>query len=93
MKIFTGKVISKKMLKTATVAVERVIVHPVYKKRVRKIKKYQVHDEINTEVGQIVRFAASKPYSKTKKWKVLEIENSTKSKVKKGKEKSLKARP
>ncbi len=60
------------MAKTATVAVERVIVHPVYKKRIRRIKKYQVHDEAGYEVGQVVKFAASKSYSKTKKWKVVE---------------------
>lgn len=72
MKIFTGKVISKKMQKTATVAVERMVVHPVYKKRIKRIKKYQVHDETGAEVGQVVKFMASKPYSKTKKWKTVE---------------------
>ncbi len=73
MKIFTGKVISKKMLKTATVAVDRVFKHPVYGKRVRKTKKYQVHDEKSVEVGQVVKFVASRPYSKTKKWKIVEV--------------------
>lgn len=71
MKVFTGKVISKKMQKTATVAVERVVIHPVYKKRIKKIKEYHVHDESGTEIGQVVRFAASKPFSKTKKWKII----------------------
>jgi len=80
MKIFTGTVIGKKMEKTATVAVERVVVHPVYKKRVRLIKKYQVHDEMNTEVGQKVHFAASKPFSKTKKWKMLDVVKKEESK-------------
>ncbi len=73
MKIFTGTVISKKMQGTTTVAVNRVIIHPVYKKRVRKMKKYQVHDDLNAVVGQVVKFAASKPYSKTVKWNLLEI--------------------
>ncbi len=73
MKIFTGTVTSKKMQKTATVVVNRVIVHPVYKKRVRRMKKYQVHDDLNAVVGQVVKFAASKPYSKTVKWNLLEI--------------------
>lgn len=73
MKIFTGKVISKKMDKTATVAVESVKLHPIYKKRLKRAKKYQVHDELGTKVGQTVSFAASKPYSKTKKWKIVEI--------------------
>lgn len=73
MKIFTGKVISKKMEKTATVAVERVVVHPVYKKRTKKIKKYQVHDEFEVSVGQIVKFTACKPFSRTKKWKIIDV--------------------
>lgn len=73
MKIFTGKVISTKMAKTATVAVERTVVHPMYKKRYKKIKKFHVHDELGTAVGQTVKFAASKPISKFKKWKILEV--------------------
>lgn len=69
MKIFTGRVISTKMPKTATVLVERVVPHPVYKKPVKRAKKYQVHDEAGiAKVGQIVRFKDSKPYSKLKKW-------------------------
>lgn len=79
MKIFTGNVISRKMKKTATVLVERMTIHPVYKKRVKKSKKYQVHDELGTEVGQRVRFVASRPFSKTKKWKITEIVQSKKS--------------
>lgn len=69
MKILTGKVVSTKMSKTATVAVERLVVHPIYKKRLIKIRKYHVHDEGSTaKVGDKVRFVASKPYSKSKKW-------------------------
>ncbi len=78
MKIFTGKVISKKMEKTATVAVERVVVHPVYKKRMRKTKKYHVHDEMGSQIGQGVKFVASRPYSKLKRWKVIELVESEK---------------
>lgn len=73
MKIFTGRVIAKKMDKTATVAVERVIVHPVYKKRLKRTKKYHVHDEIGVKEGNFVKFAATKPISKLKKWRILEI--------------------
>ena len=84
MKVFTGKVVTKKMQKTATVAVTRIVVHPVYKKRVRRIKKYQVHDELGVDVGQIVKFAASRPYSKTKKWQILnEVKEPKNSKKKK----------
>ena len=86
MKIIIGKVVSKKMRKTATVLVERMVIHPMYKKRFKKVKKYQVHDEFNVEVGQKVKFAASKPYSKTKKWKIIEIVGNVK-KTKKGKDK------
>lgn len=71
MKIFTGKVIALKNIKTATVSVARVKVHPLYKKRFRRVRKYQVHDEIGSKIGDIVRFVASKPYSKTKKWRIL----------------------
>jgi small subunit ribosomal protein S17 len=73
MKILTGKVISKKAQKTAVVLVERVVPHPVYLKRLTKSKKYQVHDEKGTAVGQTVKFVACKPISKTKKWKIIEI--------------------
>lgn len=83
MKIFTGKVISKKMAKTATVAVERVVTHPIYKKRFRRIKKYHVHDETDSSVGQIVKFRASKPYSKLKKWVIIDIPTKSKKETKK----------
>ena len=73
MKIFTGKVLSTKMARTATVAVESVVVHPIYKKRFKRTKKYQVHDDIGTKTGEIVKFMASKPVSKLKKWKIIEI--------------------
>lgn len=73
MKIFTGKVVSIKMDKTATVEVTRVVVHPIYKKRFKRGKKYQVHNELKVKEGDTVRFAASRPYSKLKKWKIIEI--------------------
>lgn len=73
MKVLTGLVVSKKMQKTATVEVERVVRHRVYKKRVKRTKKYHVHDELGSLVGQKVRFVESRPFSKTKKWKIVEI--------------------
>lgn len=73
MKIFTGKVKSVKMQKTAVVVVNRVIKHPIYKKRIRRAKSYLVHDEFGVKVGQNVKFVASRPYSKLKKWKIIEI--------------------
>lgn len=90
MKIFTGKVISMKMAETATVAVERVIVHPLYKKRFRRDTNFQVHDGVGVKIGDTVKFAACKPYSKTKKWKVLEVVVSKKSKTTGSQEKTTK---
>lgn len=72
MKVLKGVVVSTKMEKTATVEVARVIIHPVYKKRYRVTKKYHVHDETGAAVGDKVSFIASKPFSKLKKWKILE---------------------
>ncbi len=73
MKIFTGKVIATKMAKTATVEVEKIVIHPLYKKRFRRMTVYHVHDELGTKAGDVVKFAASKPYSKLKKWKIIEV--------------------
>ncbi|TEU02390.1 30S ribosomal protein S17 [Candidatus Woesebacteria bacterium] len=73
MKIFTGKVVSIKMDKTATVEITRMVVHPIYKKRFKRAKKYQVHNELKAKEGDTVRFVASRPYSKLKKWKIIEI--------------------
>jgi small subunit ribosomal protein S17 len=81
MKVFVGKVIGTKMAKTAVVSVERIVIHPLYKKRFKRDRKYQVHDELGVKINDMVRFTASKPYSRTKKWKVLEVVDS---KVKKG---------
>lgn len=83
MKIFSGKVISLKQAKTATVSVERVKIHPLYKKRFTRSTKYQVHDEIGTKVGDLVKFADCKPFSKSKKWKILEIVGEKSKKTKK----------
>ena len=87
MKIIIGKVISTKMQKTATVLVERMVIHPLYQKRYTKEKKYQVHDDLGVKVGQMVKFVASRPYSKNIKWKTVEVfekgKNTKKRKVKK----------
>ena len=72
MKIFKGKIVSIKMPKTVTVEVERFLAHPIYKKRFKINKKYQVHTEKELKVGDVVKFVETRPISKTKKWKVLE---------------------
>lgn len=86
MKVFIGKVKSTKMDKTATVVVERIVAHPVYKKRLKKIKKYHVHDEVGVKEGDVVKFVPSKPISKLKRWKIVEVvvEKKNKKVVKKG---------
>lgn len=72
MKIFTGKIIAMKMAKTITVSVERIIAHPIYKKRFKRSKKYHVHSEIEHKIGDSVRFIECPPISKSKRWKELE---------------------
>jgi len=69
MRYLTGVVIAKN-IKSATVAVSNVSEHPIYKKRIRKTKKYHVHDDVGVAVGSTVRFRDSKPYSKTIRWKI-----------------------
>ncbi len=67
-----GEVVSTKMDKTLVVRVERTVVHPKYGKRYVQSKKYHVHDEQNShQVGDLIEFQASRPYSKTKRWRVL----------------------
>ena len=70
MKIFNGTVI-KTSERTAKVAVERVVVHPIYGKRLRRTKNYLVHDEVGVKVGDKVQFVATKPISKKKKWRIV----------------------
>ncbi len=70
----TGVVVSKKMKKTVTVLVSRQVRHPVYKKIVRKSKTFLAHDEKDAcRVGDVVRIVETRPISKRKKWRVLEI--------------------
>ena len=72
-KILKGKVISDINEKTVVVLVERKYQHPFLKKIVKNKKKYQVHDEKNMfKIGDTVQIEESKPYSKNKRFKVLE---------------------
>ena len=72
-KILTGVVISDKPNKTITVLVERKYQHPVLKKVIKVKKKYNVHDENNKfKNGDLVSIIESKPFSKNKKFQVLE---------------------
>ena len=71
-RILQGVVVSAKQDKTVVVSVERQVMHPVYKKIVKKSKKFAAHDENNQfKEGDIVSIVESKPYSKTKTWTVI----------------------
>ncbi|MFC2170492.1 30S ribosomal protein S17 [Calditrichota bacterium] len=73
-KVVTGTVVSNKGDKTVTVLVARRLQHPLYKKFITKSKKYHAHDEINQcGEGDLVKLMESRPLSKTKRWRVLEI--------------------
>jgi small subunit ribosomal protein S17 len=73
-KIKIGKVISNKMDKTVVVTVQSYRPHPLYKKKVRRIKKFKAHDEQNTcSIGDVVRIEETRPLSKEKRWRVVEI--------------------
>jgi len=76
MKQFTGIVLDKKMAKTARVSVNRIKMHPLYKKRMKLKKTYHVHDEFDTKPGDVVKFQNCKPISKTKKWRVVSVVKS-----------------
>lgn len=70
----TGIVTSNKMDKTVTVAVERKVKHPIYGKFVKKTTKFHAHDEKNEcTVGDIVRIMETRPLSKTKRWRLVEV--------------------
>jgi small subunit ribosomal protein S17 len=73
-KIRVGSVVSDRMDKTVVVLVEDKKKHPMYKKYIKRSKRYQVHDEKNEcGVGDIVRFVATRPISKHKSWKLVDI--------------------
>jgi small subunit ribosomal protein S17 len=69
-----GTVVAKKMRKTVTVEVERQVRHPLYRKTVRRRQTFLVHDDAEKcKVGDIVRIIETRPISKTKRWRVVEI--------------------
>jgi small subunit ribosomal protein S17 len=71
-RVLKGEVVSNKNDKTITVRVWRMFTHPIYKKTIRKSKKYAAHDEQNQcKVGDVVSIIESRPFSKTKKWQVI----------------------
>jgi len=73
-KIISGTVVSNRMDKTAVVQVQRRFAHPVFKKYVSKRVKYKVHDETNDlNVGDTVRIVETRPLSKNKRWRLLDV--------------------
>ncbi len=69
-----GRVVSDKMDKTVVVAVDYLKPHPLYRKIIRRTKKFHAHDEENTcKVGDVVRIEETRPLSRTKRWRVVEI--------------------
>jgi small subunit ribosomal protein S17 len=76
-KQLVGRVTSNKMDKTVVVLVERKVRHRLYGKVVRRTKKYKAHDEHNAcQIGDQVRIIESRPYSREKRWRVVEIVES-----------------
>ncbi len=73
----TGKVVSDKMDKTITVLIERRVKHPIYGKYMVRSSKLHAHDENNEcKMGDLVTISETRPYSKTKTWKLEKIEES-----------------
>lgn len=69
-----GVVVSDKMNKTRVIMVEFMTQHPIYKKTIRKRRKFMAHDEENiSKQGDIVRILQTRPLSKHKRWKIVEI--------------------
>jgi small subunit ribosomal protein S17 len=72
-RVLQGVVVSDKQEKTVVVRVERRFTHPLFKKTVRRTKKYHAHDEGNAhKIGDVVRIEEHAPISKTKRWIVIE---------------------
>jgi small subunit ribosomal protein S17 len=70
----TGVVTSNKMTKTITVSVERRVKHPIYGKFIKKTTKFHAHDEKNEcTIGDVVTIMESRPLSKTKRWRLVEV--------------------
>ena len=73
-KVYQGRVVSDKMDKTITVAIETYKNHPVYGKRVKYTKKFKAHDENNeAKQGDVVRIMETRPTSATKRFRLVEI--------------------
>jgi len=73
-KLRVGVVVSDRMQKTVVVSIERLVKHPVYGRYVRRRTKFKVHDEQNTcKIGDVIRFMETRPMSKDKRWRFVEV--------------------
>lgn len=73
-KVREGAVVSDRMDKTIVVSIERRFAHPLYGKQVKRHKKYYAHDEENAaRVGDVVRIMETRPLSKNKRWRLIEV--------------------
>ena len=73
-KVRVGRVVSDKMEKTVVVSVQTTKIHPLYKKRMRRSTKFMAHDEKSAaRMGDLVRIVESRPFSKNKTWRLLEV--------------------
>jgi small subunit ribosomal protein S17 len=73
-KTLIGTVVSNRMEKSVVVRIERRKLHPLYKKYITRTKKIKAHDENNTcQIGDLVKVIESRPLSKNKRWRLLEI--------------------
>lgn len=68
-----GIVASDKMTKTVTVRVDRLVKHPIYRKYVKKRKKFMAHDDLGAKIGDRVKIVETRPLSARKRWRVVEI--------------------
>jgi small subunit ribosomal protein S17 len=73
-KVLTGKVVSDKMDKTVVVAVETLVRHPLYQRIIRRTKKFKAHDDNNScRIGDKVKMMETRPISKEKRWRIIEV--------------------
>ncbi len=72
-KVLQGKVVSDKMEKTVAVEVEKVFIHPIYEKRLKRLKKFLADNSIGAKVGDLVEILETRPISARKKWRVVKI--------------------
>jgi small subunit ribosomal protein S17 len=68
-----GRVVSNKMEKTVVISVDRLVRHRLYKKIMRRSSKFMAHDELRCNIGDVVRVVETRPMSKRKRWRVVEV--------------------